>query len=526
MGRATILENLKEGLYRIQLDYDWTGVDAELYELNARESDYWTRLLAALNTLDDLRRAKSEAADAMSEVIAQWKDALIDKLNEEPPAIEPEDPEDPETGEPWEDADRAQEGPLLDAINAERTAESLDTLTRNADLDQSILLHIRAGAATGRIRHDDDGGWTAIDRARWAGYDADLAIGVGQVQAFGTRTPAATVALWMRRSDDRSMILNSDYTECGVAYVYAPRNPYSYLWGAVFAAPGEPLPTFTPPEPDPAQEAADEAEAAMEKIVLPTIETFEPDKLGAVAAELGKAAQRVRHAERAVAELRVEAWQRDQRKAELEALKAALSIPIHAWCCQFIIDIPEGAVVSTIEVPGFYLTEATPRITTMGIRDTYSTYPVSYVQYDERSINIHPTLSAASAGKLHSVQNMTPAQVFHAAAMEPGAVRWKPLWRYGTLLEITAGDTCTVQLIDATPRQPRGEPDDLILDADDQRTLTAVPIVYPPCNSAVFEEGVDVIIEFVGQSRDAPRVIGFRREPIPCPSRLSWTQLI
>jgi hypothetical protein len=83
-----------------------------------------------------------------------------------------------------------------------------------------------------------------------------------------------------------------------------------------------------------------------------------------------------------------------------------------------------------------------------------------------------------------------------------------------------------LQLNADSVRQIRGLADDLILDADDQRTLTDVPISYPPCDSGVFEEGVEVLVHFAGHDRDSPTVVGFRREPIPCPGgRLSWAQL-
>jgi uncharacterized protein YkwD len=521
MGQATVVDNRGEGLYQIVLDYDLSRVNYELATLEEQWETYWTRLNDALRTLGDLRRAKAEAADGLNEVVQQWLDGLIAKLNEEPPAIEPPDPNDPETGEPWEDADRAQDGPLFDAINAERTAASLDPLTRNADLDRSILRHLRTLGASGRVRHDD-AGWTAVDRARAAGYDFDAALGVGQALAFGTRGPDLTVALWMRRGSDKALILSEDYTECGVAYVHAPYNPYGYLWGAVFAAPGPPLPEFVPPEPDPAQEAADEAESVLEKIPLPTVEGFEPDKLGEVAAEFGKAAQRLRAGENAVAALRAEEWDNRARRAELEALIAALETPIDAWCCRYIDDIEIDATVDTAEVPGFYRATATARSTQMGVRGGG---PKSIVDYAERSLNILPP-GFTAVGRLHPVDNLTPAQAFHSAALEPGAVRWKPRWRYGIILAL-GGSACTVRLNDDAVRQPRGLGNNLILDAADQRTLTAVPIVYPPCDGAAFEEGDEVLVHFAGHDRDAPTVIGFRREPIPCPGvgRISWRQL-
>jgi hypothetical protein len=305
-----------------------------------------------------------------------------------------------------------------------------------------------------------------------------------------------------------------------VAYVYAPKNPYTYLWGVVLATPGAPV-TVTE-EADPAQAASEAVEAELQKITLPTIETFEPDKLGAVAAELAEAALRVTAAEQVVAELQVEHWQRILRIEELEALRETVEAPIYAWCCQYLEDIPAQEIVSTAEPPGFYATTAEPRLSELG---EYSGTPTRYIQYDERAINILPPGVAGDLGIVHSVQNMTPAQAFHAAAMEPGAVRWKPLWRYAVITS-RSGDTCSLELTEQTIRQPRGVAEELTLDAVDQRTLTAVSIVYPPCNGEVFQAGDAVLVFFAGHDRDTPTVIGFRREPVPCPGgRLSWSQL-
>lgn len=525
MGKAVIVAAVAEGLYKIRLVLGPDRIAAELETLDALDATRFARLNAALKTLADLRRAKIEAADGLAEVIQQWKDALIGKFNEEPPAIEPDDPNDPETGEPWEDADRAQDGPLFAAINAERTAASMAPLTRDSALDKSILRHLRSLSSSGRISHDDKY-WTAADRARAAGFDFDAALGVGQCLAFGTRGAAPTVALWMRRSSDRALILSADFTQCGVAYVHAPRNPYGYLWGAVFAAPGPPLPVFVPPEPDPAQAAAEDAESVLEKIPLPTIEGFEPGKFGDVAAELARAAQRVRAAEIVVSELLGEALNIDARRRELQAVRDAMDAILDCWCCVFAEDVPINATVNLIEMPGYYHAEGMPRITTMNVRTAdlpgRNTTPET-VEYVERNIAIVPDVF--STGQLQHTTVMTPAETFHAVAMEPGAHRWRPLWRYGAIIAKPTADTANVALEPAVSRPLSGEIS-LALDGDDDLLLMGIPISYPPCNGEVFEIGDEVLILFEGFARDTPKIIGFRREPRPCPSgRLNWGQL-
>lgn len=508
MGKAIIVEDKGLGLYGVQLDYGLTAVNGEIAALEALEAEYWKKLLQALKTLDDLRRAKAEAADGANEVIQQWKDLLIDKMNEEPPAIPPPVPNDPATGLPWTDEDRAQDGPLFDAINAERTAAAVAALSRESALDLIILRHLRSVAATGSTMH----------RALMVGYDYDETIGVGQVRALGTRTPADAVAQWMRNSADRGLILEEDYTECGVAYVYAPWNPYTYLWGAVLATPGPPPGAVVK---DPAEEAAEAADAELEKIELPTIETFEPDKLGAVAAELAKAALRVTAAEEAVKILMAERIERLHRLDVLKAVAAREDEIIDAWACVPPDILAPGASVMTAEIPGYYVREGVNITRTVTVE---LGQPSSVVSYTERPLNLIPP--TWTHGQLNPTVGLSSAEAFFDAAIEPGAVRWRPLWRYGTITAL-AGDLCDLTLETRTVRQIRGVADDLILDTPAQRALTNVPISYPPCNGEVFLVGDDVLVLFEGQDRNVPKVVGFKYAPRICPQgRASWRQLI
>lgn len=507
MGKAIIVEDKGLGLYRIKLDYDLTAVNGEIAALEAEETEYYPQLLKALNTLDDQRRAKAEAAEGMNAVIQQWKDLLIDKMNEEPPAIPPPVPNDPETGLPWTDEDRAQDGPLFEAINTERTAASVATLSRDSALDTVILLHLRSVALSGSTLH----------RAVVYGYNYDQTVGVGQVRALGTRTPADAVAQWMRHSEDRALILSEDYTECGVAYVYAPWNPYTYLWGSVLATPGPP-PTTETAETDPAQEAAEEADATLEKIELPTIETFEPDKLGAVAAEYAKAALRVTAAERAVQELQAERINRKQRLAVLEQVVDALESPIDAWACQPPDFLGVGDSTATAEIPGFWVDDPQAVTRTFQVESGGEFFTRSY---DERPINLLPP-GVGVPGQLKPTEGMTPSEAFYAAAMEPGAVRWRPLWRYGTITAKT-GNLCSLTLETREAREMRTVNEGFTLDTTEQRSLVDVTISYPPCNGGAFLVGDEVLVMFEGQDRDKPKVIGFKFGPRVCPTgRVSW----
>lgn len=522
MGQAVITENLGEGLYRARLRYDVERINAEIDRLTTEQTQYWTLVLNALRTVDQCRQAKSDARAGMDEIIAQWKDALISKLNEAPPEIPPDDPLDPGTGEPWEDPDRAQDEPLLEAINAARVTASVDAVTRHADLDRSLLIHLRNLAATGSTQALGLSGSTPETRAASAGYVYDPEIGVGLLLGFGTRTVAATVAKWTANSSQQAVLIDDHYTECGVAYVYAPENPYSHLWGVVFAAPGLVMSTTFPPD-DPAKAAATDSDAELERIPIPTVEDFSPNKLSTAAGEFAKAAQALRAAEDAIVRLRAENLDRDLRLTHLTALKTACESSVTLWECQYIDDIPVGTQVDTAEVPGYFDRRSESRVTIMGVRnDPSGTIPNQTLVYDEQRINLLPTAST-STGRLRHGEVMGDAEVFMALALEPGHLKWKPLWRYGTLIAI-AQNTNTCSLILESAVTARGNEDMAALPIDEQLTLTAVPIRYPPCHGAVFEIGDEVLVLFEGFNRDAPKVIGFRREPRPCSGRMSWGQ--
>jgi hypothetical protein len=77
------------------------------------------------------------------------------------------------------------------------------------------------------------------------------------------------------------------------------------------------------------------------------------------------------------------------------------------------------------------------------------------------------------------------------------------------------------------PREIRGLDNTLVLDTAEQRTLSDVPISYPPCDGDVFYVDDQVLVLFEGMDRDNPKVVGFKFAPRNCPQgRVSWRQLI
>ncbi len=522
MGSLKIVESLGEGLFRGTLEYNRAPLDAEVTRLEAEQAQYWTKVLEALQTLDRLRQAKADAREGMDAVIDQWKQGLIDKLNETAPEIPPSEPNDPETGDPWEDPDRAQDGPLFTAINDARTAAGKDALSRVDELDTAILRHLRLLASTGSTQVNGAFGQTPAGRVRQAGYLYDPTVGVGLVQAFGTQSVVATVAKWLKSTSDKATLLNEDYTEVGVGYLHAPGNPYSYLWGATLATPGTP-PGSVEPDDNPVEEASEETATELERIEAPRLEDVSPQNLAKVAGEFAKAAQMVVVAEKEIVRLRIENLERERRIDVLKALQDKLNRVLHVWACNWDAWLAPGDVAQTAEVPGWWLEDGQANITTMGQRDDpQGLIPDYEVAYTEYRLNIVPPIAPPS--RLRYSETMSDAAVFVNAALEPGHLKWKPLWRYGVITAL-GGDIASVSLTPIAARLFQGE-GEMALDTEAQETLTNVPIEYPPCNGQRFEEGHEVLI-FFGFDRATPKIIGFRREPLPCPGggRMSWSQL-
>lgn len=520
MGLATITENLGEGLYRVKLQYDQTALERELAALNTAEDAYLLLVAKAIDTRDQLENDTILARDAVNAVIQQWQDALIKRGQEQPGELVPDDPTDPETGLPWEDPDRAQEAPLLAAINAARTATGVGTVSRDSDLDAACLAHLRYQKRTGQIGHIGISGSKARDRAGWAGYANPATL--NEVLAYGLRTPATASAKML--SSDPDALLDDAVTKAGVAHVYAASHVSSYLWAVILAS-NEGAASEVVVEEDPAKKAAEDAEQSLGGVPKPEIDTLKPEKLGEVVKKFALAKQKYLAAEREVERLMAEKLIRLQRIADLEDLQDAMAEEFDVWACQCVVDLEIGSTVQTAEVPGFWQSDQTTnRYSTFGLRnDPYEQFPDYEVPYTERRFNLIPS-GLCESGKLKYAEVMTDSSIFFNAAIEPGHLKWKPLWRYGTITSLI-GDSCNLTLESLPCRSIRTRPVENLL-LDETLTLTNVNINYPPCNGAVFEIDDEVLVLFTGHNREAPQVIGFRREPTPCPGgRTSWTQI-
>lgn len=518
MGRARIVENVGGGLYRATPLYNLSALDAELAKIQDVEAQYATLIVAALKTLDLLRDDYAIATQAFNNVIEQWKQQLIQQGKDVVPPPDPADPDNPET---WEEAEREQEPALLAAINAARSAASVAALTRNADLDVAMLRFLRDQAVASKMGHLGDSGSSPENRAAVAGY---FASSIGETLSYGTSSPAGTVNKWLADATARSALLGSGYEDVGIAYVYSRSHPAGYLWGALYAIPGDPPPNVTVIYPDPAKNAAEEEETKLNKIELPKTEVRTPENLAKVVAEFGKAAAKLKAAEQDLSKLMVERLARLARQSELTTIKTQLENQVlDVWACYFNDELAVGDIVYTAEVPGYW--EFVDDAPLSSLHIYVGTSRERPVFFNEQAWNIVRRYTGFDSA-LTPATTMTPEMVFYNMAMEPGHLKWRPAWRYGVIESINQ-TTCGVRLDNAVarraPTERLQEPIDLNPDAGP--VLTGVPFDYPPCNAKVFSVDDEVLIRFDSQDRTKPTVVGFRRAPKECPPRISWEQI-
>lgn len=171
---------------------------------------------------------------------------------------------------------------------------------------------------------------------------------------------------------------------------------------------------------------------------------------------------------------------------EVDTLKTKI-----AWCADLTEFAPANASVATIEVPG----ELGTILVAPGARA-----PV------------------AADGKFLAREAMSGPQAYFNAAILPGWQKFKPTYRFGTITFLDAENNLADVSLQAATSSAQA------LNVNRETELTDVPIEYMTCNAAAFEEGDEVVVQFVGQNFSQPKVIGFKTNPKPCiPWTARWT---
>ena len=118
---------------------------------------------------------------------------------------------------------------VLDLVNAERSKRGVAPLRLSQDLMDAAA--IRANEITEFFSHTRPNGQPCHSLINQGAYT------VGENIAGGSATPVDVVNLWMNSSGHRANILNPDYEELGVGYVYKAGTEYGHYWVQMFRRP-------------------------------------------------------------------------------------------------------------------------------------------------------------------------------------------------------------------------------------------------------------------------------------------------
>jgi uncharacterized protein YkwD len=107
-------------------------------------------------------------------------------------------------------------------------------LTRSAVLGKVALLHAQDMARHDNFSHTGHDGSTPADRVRRSGYRFRT---TAENIAAGPSTPEAVVAEWIRSPGHCANLMNSAYSEIGIAFAIERNSRFGVYWAQVFAAP-------------------------------------------------------------------------------------------------------------------------------------------------------------------------------------------------------------------------------------------------------------------------------------------------
>ena len=140
----------------------------------------------------------------------------------------------------------------------------------------------------------------------------------------------------------------------------------------------------------------------------------------------------------------------------------------------------------------------------------------------QHGVNIQPGYDGNAVhdvsrdGQLAPTMSLSTVMAFLNLGFLPGAQKWKPMYRYGTITDINYDtDTANVFLNSQQSSQQS-------LDVNQSTDISSVSIEYMDCNASAFETGDEVLVKFDGYDWEAPKIIGFRDNPKPC--ECYWTE--
>lgn len=117
------------------------------------------------------------------------------------------------------------------AINAERAANGLPALALDNRLTQAARRHSADMAANQFVEHTGSDGSSPGLRMEQACYDWNY---WGEIIGAGYPTVEAMLDGWLNSPPHRAILLDSNYQDFGVGYVYDAANPYHHFWTVDF----------------------------------------------------------------------------------------------------------------------------------------------------------------------------------------------------------------------------------------------------------------------------------------------------
>ncbi|MBQ9519394.1 MAG: hypothetical protein IJR59_05835 [Firmicutes bacterium] len=112
---------------------------------------------------------------------------------------------------------------ILSLVNSQRAANGLSLLTLNTNLSRVAQAKAEDMKNKNYFSHNSPTYGSPFDMMKSFGISYRAA---GENIAKGQKTPSAVMTAWMNSSGHRKNILNANYTQLGIGYVYNNGSPY------------------------------------------------------------------------------------------------------------------------------------------------------------------------------------------------------------------------------------------------------------------------------------------------------------
>ena len=143
------------------------------------------------------------------------------------PTAEPKTEQTTQTVKPSQTAtqnvDTSAAQQILSLVNSQRAANGLSPLTLNSNLSRVAQAKAEDMKNRNYFSHTSPTYGSPFDMMKSFGISYRTA---GENIAKGQKTPSAVMTAWMNSAGHRKNILNANYTQLGVGYVYNNGSPY------------------------------------------------------------------------------------------------------------------------------------------------------------------------------------------------------------------------------------------------------------------------------------------------------------